>query len=242
MAETTELDAPGVAETVAPDLPYSPALWTELERIYSRSLDEIGASISGLPDDVRIMSSWEERVAARDQARIGVTMILRNAQSELLGLSPEREGTVAPGILDRLLGEAWDVVVVDRGSDDATPHIATEKGARVYSTTWNGDFAAARNFAIERARPGTRFFLHLDGDEYISREHIAYLNARCTRADDRKAFAVPLEIKNDDARVEGSITVQTRLFPALWKDGSPRARFHGKIHEQVRPSMLEAGV
>ena len=54
--------------------------------------------------------------------------------------------------LDSVAGVADEVVVVDTGSRDRTRQIALEKGARVYDFSWCDDFAAARNFALEKGR------------------------------------------------------------------------------------------
>ena len=46
---------------------------------------------------------------------------------------------------------ADEIVVVDTGSTDDTVRIAREFGARIDSFEWVDDFAAARNFALEKA-------------------------------------------------------------------------------------------
>ena len=66
------------------------------------------------------------------------------------------------------LGDAWDeLVVVDTGSTDETVAIATRAGARVLHYTWQDDFAAARNFALDHATGDWVIFL--DADEYFAR-------------------------------------------------------------------------
>ena len=56
-----------------------------------------------------------------------------------------------------------EIVIVDTGSTDRTIEIALSYGAKIHHFPWIDDFAAARNFALDRTT-GT-WVLHLDGDE-----------------------------------------------------------------------------
>lgn len=58
-----------------------------------------------------------------------------------------------------------EMVVVDTGSTDSTPHIAAMAGAHVSAFKWIGDFAAAKNEALRLATMPWR--LVLDADEWI---------------------------------------------------------------------------
>ena len=49
-------------------------------------------------------------------------------------------------------GIVSEQIVVDTGSTDRTVEIARAMGALIYYFPWNNDFAAAKNFAIEKAR------------------------------------------------------------------------------------------
>ena len=46
----------------------------------------------------------------------------------------------------------WEQIVVDTGSTDQTAEIAESMGAKVYHLEWADDFAAAKNFAISKAK------------------------------------------------------------------------------------------
>lgn len=59
-----------------------------------------------------------------------------------------------------------EIIVVDTGSRDETAGAALAAGARVFNFSWTGDFAAARNFALERA--GSDWILVLDADEVLA--------------------------------------------------------------------------
>ena len=64
-------------------------------------------------------------------------------------------------------GFGW-MVVVDTGSTDATVAIAEAAGARVERITWPGDFAPARNQALEFLNGD--WVLVLDADEQLRPE------------------------------------------------------------------------
>jgi glycosyltransferase involved in cell wall biosynthesis len=62
-----------------------------------------------------------------------------------------------------------DVLVVDSGSTDATPELATKAGARVIHRTWD-HFAGQRNYALDHGALRHRWVLHLDADEVVTPE------------------------------------------------------------------------
>ncbi|KYZ76490.1 hypothetical protein AXX12_08640 [Anaerosporomusa subterranea] len=59
-----------------------------------------------------------------------------------------------------------ETIVVDTGSTDQTVMIAKELKARVFHFTWINNFAAARNYAISRAKGD--WIIFLDSDEYFA--------------------------------------------------------------------------
>ncbi len=67
--------------------------------------------------------------------------------------------------LRSVTGFVDEMVVVDTGSDDATPTIAAACGARVHHLEWPGDFAPARNHALDLAQGD--WVLVLDADEWL---------------------------------------------------------------------------
>lgn len=58
-----------------------------------------------------------------------------------------------------------EMIIVDTGSEDGTPEIAAEYGAKVRYFEWCDDFAAARNYAISQASGD--WILMLDADEEL---------------------------------------------------------------------------
>jgi len=72
----------------------------------------------------------------------------------------------------RSLACADEILVVDGGSTDATPRIATDLGARLLVHSFTG-FAAQKNYAVDQARHN--WVLSLDADEELNSEAIAAL-------------------------------------------------------------------
>jgi glycosyltransferase involved in cell wall biosynthesis len=60
---------------------------------------------------------------------------------------------------------ADEIIVVDTGSEDATPEIARSMGAKVYFFPWCDDFSAARNESLKYAT--CDWILWLDADDII---------------------------------------------------------------------------
>ncbi|WP_162551113.1 glycosyltransferase family 2 protein [Paenibacillus tepidiphilus] len=146
----------------------------------------------------------------------------------------KNEAESLAGCLNSVRGVADEIIVVDTGSTDATPQIARDYGARVIHFPWNGDFAAARNKGLQRAR-GT-WILVLDADEELepdSREEVLV----CAQHREYEAFFLRVHNHRGLARTSPAITVNPilRMFR-----NRPEYRFTGIIHEQIASVIVEA--
>jgi len=143
--------------------------------------------------------------------RITLVMIVRN------------EAAVLERCLESVKNAVDEMVIVDTGSTDRTVEIARRYTARVYHRPWDDDFAAARNFALERA--GGHWILSLDADETLEPDG-ADLRALAADRDGREAFLLPLY--NEGYGFPGHYHYVLRFFR-----NNGRYRFSGRIHEQV---------
>jgi glycosyltransferase involved in cell wall biosynthesis/Flp pilus assembly protein TadD len=122
---------------------------------------------------------------------------------------------------------AQQIIVVDTGSTDRTVEIAKEYGAEVHQFNWCDDFSAARNAALEHARGD--WILVLDADEELPGDQQIRLQ---TDLANRKLIACRLPLVNRGQEAEGRSYV-----PRLFRN-APGVCFHGRIHEQVFPSLI----
>lgn len=131
-------------------------------------------------------------------------------------------------------GLVEEVVLVDTGSTDGTPELATSLGARVFPIPWEGGFASMRNQALQRA--ACPWILVLDADEYLesaSADAIMEL-LHNPMADGYQLVARNLSAPGD--AVDWYDTPVLRLFR-----NRPEYRFEGRLHEQVSPSISCSG-
>ena len=77
----------------------------------------------------------------------------------------KNEAENLPLWLEKMSQLADEMIVVDTGSEDNTKELAVAAGAQVYDYQWQDDFAAAKNYAISKAKGD--WILFLDADEYF---------------------------------------------------------------------------
>lgn len=84
---------------------------------------------------------------------ISLCMIVRNEEKNI-----ERCLKSAAKLVD-------EIIVVDTGSEDGTKTVCKKYKTKLYDFVWEDDFAAARNFAVEKA--SSDWIMWLDADEEL---------------------------------------------------------------------------
>lgn len=127
------------------------------------------------------------------------------------------------------LAEAVDeIVVVDTGSTDATKEIAAQYGAQVFDFCWQDDFAAARNFALERA--SGEWIVFLDADEAFSFGEGSSL--RQIIAENQSAQGILVKLFDIDEDKGGEIMAAYFVLRIFRHEKS--LSYEGRIHEELR--------
>ena len=146
---------------------------------------------------------------------LSLSMIVRNEEARL-------EGCLAS--VKALVNE---MVVVDTGSTDATIAIAEAAGARVERISWPGDFAPARNAALDFLSGD--WVLVLDADEQLRPEVVPSLRALMAQPDVLVINLLRYEVGAAMAPYS-SVSRLFRRHPALrWS-----RPYHSMIDDSVR--------
>ena len=124
--------------------------------------------------------------------------------------------------LESAAGHVDRMIVLDTGSTDATVAIAEQCGAAVHHFTWNDDFAAARNAALDLSTADWN--LVLDADEMIAGD--AVLLGPATLGKERFIGLLPVTSEFD---LQDEIETATSWLPRVLPAG---VRYRGRIHEQ----------
>ncbi len=172
-----------------------------------------------------------------ERPSVSLCMIVRN-----------EEGFLAD-CLQSVRGVVDEIIVVDTGSTDATPGIAADFGARVFSFEWTDDFSEARNCSLEHARGD--WVLILDADETIARRDAGKLRALARSDADGHIFTYRSYsresddfrwVANDGSYPEGDGWdgwIQGRVVRMFRRD--ERVRFEGAVHETADRSIASGG-
>jgi tetratricopeptide (TPR) repeat protein len=151
---------------------------------------------------------------------LSLSMIVRNEAAQI------------EDCLRSVQGFVDEMVVVDTGSTDNTIALAEAMGARVERITWPGDFAPARNQALQWVKGD--WVLVLDADERLRPEAMAPLRALMAQPD---LLLINL-LRHERGAVQSPYSNVSRLFrrhPAIrWS----RA-YHSMVDDSIAALLLQ---
>ncbi|MEM9470533.1 MAG: glycosyltransferase [Pseudomonadota bacterium] len=136
----------------------------------------------------------------------------------------KNEAAFLEGCLSALRTHVDEIVIVDTGSSDGTPEIARRFDCKLLHQPWQGNFSAARNYAIDNG--SCDWVLYIDADERLSCKGNVPLASLLPDAD-VKGLRVKFRPRTDMTCYD-----ELRLFRR-----DPRIRFKGSMHESIVPSV-----
>jgi glycosyltransferase involved in cell wall biosynthesis len=126
-----------------------------------------------------------------------------------------------------LNGVSSELVIVDTGSDDNTVEIAKKFTDKVYHFEWVKDFAAARNFGLDKC--SGEWFMFLDADEIFDSdvsEMVEFFNDKKKSSGYNTCF---YDIRNFTVHNKATyVSINSQRIARR----VPTLRFFGEIHEQ----------
>lgn len=132
-----------------------------------------------------------------------------------------------PLCLQSVRGVVDEIIIVDTGSTDETIAIARSYGATVYEQTWQHDFAAARNYALQFVQG--EWVLVLDADEVLSPGCIDELKSAIQSPD---LIAITL-LRREVGAEQTPYSLVSRLFRH-----HTDLRFERPYHESIDESVM----
>lgn len=133
-----------------------------------------------------------------------------------------------PRWLNGMAQVADEIIVADTGSTDSSREIIESRGAMLYEYSWQDDFAAARNFTLDKAKGDIIIFL--DADEYYPPTVLKKLRLHLGRIFHNKQVAGILtpRINIDESRANKFLDVSPQL--RIFRRG---LYYQGNIHENL---------
>ncbi len=163
-----------------------------------------------------------------NRATLSVCMIVKNEEEMLAGC------------LESVAKVADEIVITDTGSTDKTVEIAQSYGAKVCHFQWIDDFSAARNHSLQHCTGD--WILYIDADERLSDESQGYIKAYIANALPEIGGMI-CTVESAHYQMDGSNEVHRGGYPRLFRNlGYPKVKFIGRVHEQISPSIVDAGL
>jgi glycosyltransferase involved in cell wall biosynthesis len=139
---------------------------------------------------------------------------------------------------------AREVIYVDTGSTDDAPAIAFQHGAKVFPITWTGNFAEARNYALDQA--SAEWILVLDADEVLpeeSKKQTVDVLKKAPPDEGGYILKICTFLDGSISPANCHITGSCRLFRRGARQGGhgPVARYRGVAGEEVATSLQASG-
>ncbi|MBL7703408.1 MAG: glycosyltransferase [Ferruginibacter sp.] len=132
---------------------------------------------------------------------------------------------------------ASEIIIVDSGSTDDTLKIAAGFNAKIFSITWQNDYAWARNIAISKCSSDWIFFL--DADEYL--ENAENLLKVLSKAKNRNTGGFLTERTDVYRHKENGLIIHYPVGIVRLFRNNPQFEYRSPVHEQINTAITDAG-
>lgn len=122
-----------------------------------------------------------------------------------------------------------EIILVDTGSTDRTVEVAKQYGAKIFFYRWDNNFAAAKNFALDKARG--QWIIFLDADEYFEQRSAQVLPGLLRKVDTSKHNAIGCKIINIDTDQNNKV-IDSFLNIRVFKNDK-NIRYRSNVHEAL---------
>jgi FkbM family methyltransferase len=167
----------------------------------------------------------------------GLYLVRKGLLLSLCMIVRNNAGTIRP-CLESIKPWIDEMIVVDTGSSDETPHIAAALGARVYQFPWPDSFSIARNESLNYARGHWVFWM--DSDDTIPPACGRRLREMVLTETSSETLGYVIQVhcpgRGEDGDNEVTVVDHVKLFR-----NRPDLRFEHRIHEQILPAINRAG-
>jgi glycosyltransferase involved in cell wall biosynthesis len=148
--------------------------------------------------------------------------------------------------LDAVVDYVDEIIIVDTGSVDETPNIAARYTDKIFHFDWVDDFAAARNFSLDKASGD--WILVLDADELVSPEGMETIRSTLRDAAEDAFFLVQFNYNNDPLTRDWQPVAENTAYSGgyagyrrnpigrLFRNGK-NIHFQGAVHEVIDRSL-----
>ena len=143
----------------------------------------------------------------------------------------DNEETIRPA-LESVRPWVDEMIVIDTGSEDRTPEIAAECGAKVSSFTWCDDFSAARNESLRHATK--KWIFWMDSDDTLPEECGRKLRELLQRSYPEHVMGFVMQVHCPGEKQTEDVTVVDHVKLFRNRD---ELQFEGRIHEQILSSI-----
>lgn len=150
----------------------------------------------------------------------------------------KNEEDVLARCLSSVRGVADEIIIVDTGSTDRTKEIAVKFNAVIYDFEWIDDFAAARNFAFDKATKD--YIMWLDADDFLKEsDRLKWIDLKRTLPPETDSVMMHYHLTFDQNGQPVFSLKRNRLVRR-----SRRFRWIGAVHEylDVRGHIIHSDI